>query len=88
MCTLQDTLQPPVIMLNEQNFHRLVEQKAEDEVWMIDFYAPWCGPCQQLAPEWRRLAKVKKRNYRLYGLHWTIMMFTYITRCHQNFCLS
>ena len=57
----QDTLQPPVIMLNDDNFHRLVEQKGEEEVWMIDFYAPWCGPCQQLAPEWRRLAKVRKQ---------------------------
>ncbi|XP_050418751.1 dnaJ homolog subfamily C member 10 [Patella vulgata] len=57
---LQDTMNPPVIILNKESFNRLVKNKQSDEIWLVDFYAPWCGPCMQLAPEWRRLAKMLK----------------------------
>lgn len=59
---LQDIMNPPVEILNPQAFQSLVKNKASDEIWLIDFYAPWCGPCQQLSPEWRRLAKVFSRT--------------------------
>ena len=31
--------------------------KPVGEIWFVTFSASWCGPCQQLAPEWRKLAK-------------------------------
>ncbi|WAR10004.1 DJC10-like protein [Mya arenaria] len=42
--------------------HQLVLNKGDDDIWLVDFYADWCGPCQQLAPEWRRLAKMMKQT--------------------------
>lgn len=24
-------------------------------MWLVDFFVPWCRPCQELAPEWRKL---------------------------------
>ena len=73
-----------------RTFHQSVGGKSEEEIWLVDFYAPWlyifikivmmlivlmifnrrsprsilktkscrCGPCQELAPEWRALAKL------------------------------
>lgn len=54
---IEDTLNPKVVALNSDLFQKLISQRSKDELWLVDFFAPWCGPCQQLAPEWRRVAK-------------------------------
>lgn len=52
-------MNPSVVTLTPENFNELVKKRKSNELWMVDFYAPWCGPCQALMPEWKRMARVK-----------------------------
>ncbi|XP_061609497.1 protein disulfide-isomerase A6 isoform X1 [Phyllopteryx taeniolatus] len=47
-----------VVELNPSNFNREVIQS--DSLWLIEFYAPWCGHCQKLTPDWKKAATALK----------------------------
>lgn len=45
----------PVVVLTEANFDRIVLDSTKDV--FVEFYAPWCGHCKSLAPEYEKFGK-------------------------------
>ncbi|KAL3094154.1 hypothetical protein niasHT_028243 [Heterodera trifolii] len=58
-----------VVDLTAGNFHKRVLD--DDAVWIVEFYAPWCGHCQRLVPEYRRAAKALKGLVKIGGVDMT-----------------
>ena len=47
-----------VVELDPKNFPK--EVLKSDSVWIVEFYAPWCGHCQRLVPDYTKAAKALK----------------------------
>jgi len=50
--------QDAVVDLTPANFDSQVING--DGVWIVEFYAPWCGHCKNLVPEYKKAAKALK----------------------------
>lgn len=47
-----------VVQLTAANFDSLVANSPDP--WIVEFFAPWCGHCVSLAPEYKKAASVLK----------------------------
>ncbi|XP_059081134.1 protein disulfide-isomerase A6 homolog [Tigriopus californicus] len=59
-----------VIELTESNFKKLVLDS--DDMWLVEFFAPWCGHCKNLAPEWAKAATELKGKVKLGAVDATV----------------
>ena len=49
-----------VIDINQDQFLEEVVEKSKTTPVIVDFWAPWCGPCKQLTPVLENLVNKKK----------------------------
>ena len=59
-----------VITLTDSNFDKTVLDSGE--MWLVEFYAPWCGHCKNLAPHWEKAATELKGKMKLGALDATV----------------
>ena len=51
--------------ISEDQFQGAVLDKSKDVPVVVDFWAPWCGPCRQLTPALERAAEARKGKVEL-----------------------
>ncbi|XP_076361800.1 protein disulfide-isomerase A6 homolog CaBP1 [Tachypleus tridentatus] len=59
-----------VVELTDSNFDETVMES--EDMWLVEFYAPWCGHCKNLAPHWAEAATELKGKVKLGAVDATV----------------
>ena len=53
-----------VVELEDKSINDIVQS---GKIWIVEFYAHWCGHCQRFAPKWKKVADKFKGMQKSYS---------------------
>jgi thioredoxin 1 len=56
-----------LINLNKESFSKVIS--SENKTVLVDFWAPWCGPCKALTPILEDIANEKSEQVSVYKVN-------------------
>ena len=69
LATGEDEMDRPseVVVLTNKNFEHDTQLSSGGTTgdWFVKFYAPWCGHCKKLEPDWEEVAYELKEEGRI-----------------------
>lgn len=71
-----------VTILTAANFQSAVIES--EGLFAVEFYAPWCGHCKSLVPEWIKFGKAMKGQKHLLGFA-SLLHLTFAI-CRYRYC--
>ena len=51
--------------ITENEFEEKVIKESNSSLILVDFWAPWCGPCKQLTPILEKITNNAKGQFKL-----------------------
>src|SRR6266403_2185766 len=60
---MENSATSPTVTLNDSNFEKEVTQS--NQTVLVDFWAPWCGPCKMIAPLLDEIAQEGAGRFRI-----------------------